>query len=228
MILDVRERELIPLLPQWTTKQIPVGDIWIGLSGEEIQPGGVVAERKSVRDFEASFLDGRYREQRSRLLAFCAEKQTRPLYIIEGNLNSTRSLQKPAIVKLLSRLTLRYGISILQTASVNETAQLAASLAEQWHEDKTVFQGEAVKYAETISSSRKTNRLDNLASAMLQQCPGISAKGAEALLEHFKTFPKLLQAAENDIASIKVGTRKIGPVVAKRLWDLFHELNGST
>ena len=73
MILDVRERELIPLLPQWTTKQIPVGDIWIGLSGEEIQPGGVVAERKSVRDFEASFLDGRYREQRSRLLAFCAE-----------------------------------------------------------------------------------------------------------------------------------------------------------
>lgn len=227
MILDVRERELIPLLPQWSTKQIPVGDIWIGLSGEEIQPGGVVAERKTVRDFEGSFLDGRYREQRARLLAFCAEKQLRPLYIIEGNLNSTRSLQKPAIIKLLSRLTLRYGISILQTANLNETAQLATSLAEQWHEDRTVFQGEAVKYAETISSSRKTNRLENLASAMLQQCPGISAKGAEALLDHFKTFPLLLQAAEKDIATIKVGTRKIGPVVAKRLWDLFHSDGGA-
>ena len=226
MILDVRERELIVRLPTWTTKQISVGDIWIGVSGEHICPGGVVAERKSADDLEASILDGRYREQRTRLLAYCAERQARPLYIIEGDLDRLYGrLTKQALLKYLSRLTLRYGVSVLQTGSLNETADLARILNDQWTEDKTVFQGETVKYADTISSSKKTNRIDNCGIAMLQQCPGISAKGAQALMEHFKTFHGLLQANMNDIAAIKVGNRKLGPVVAQRLWEVFHDLN---
>lgn len=72
--LDNRERDLIPLLPTATVQQLPVGDIWIGEG-----PGSLVIERKAVADLESSLLDGRYREQRTRLLAHCAAEQKRPL-----------------------------------------------------------------------------------------------------------------------------------------------------
>ena len=42
-VVDTRERDLIPLLYPWPTRTIPVGDIWIGLSGEDVTVGGIVA-----------------------------------------------------------------------------------------------------------------------------------------------------------------------------------------
>ena len=95
LVLDSRERELIALMPTCpsaqlpvstssitvaqlpvstssiTVAQLPVGDIWIG--SPETNEYAVVVERKAVADLESSLSDGRYREQRTRLLAFCAE-----------------------------------------------------------------------------------------------------------------------------------------------------------
>ena len=86
--LDTREADLIKLL-QGPVKQLPVGDIWIGIEDtlpSGIKEGGLIIERKSIRDFEASILDGRYKEQRGRILAFCQENKTQPMYILEGSL----------------------------------------------------------------------------------------------------------------------------------------------
>ena len=224
MILDVRERELSFRLPSWQKKQLPVGDAWIGLSGEEITAGGVVVERKSADDLEASILDGRYREQRTRLLAYSVEKGAKALYIIEGDLDRLYGrLQKKALLKHMTRLSLRYGVGILQTSCLNETAELLRILQEQYEEDKSVFQAQTLSYTDVVSSSRKTNRADNLFSLMIQQCPGVSGKVAAALVSHFQTFPRLFTADERMIAEVKNGARRIGPVVAKRLYEVLHE-----
>jgi hypothetical protein len=91
-ILDTRETDLIKYFETSTEKsikQLPVADIWIGLdTDEKIKEGGLIIERKSIRDLEASILDGRYREQRGRILSFCQENKTQPLYILEGYLSS--------------------------------------------------------------------------------------------------------------------------------------------
>lgn len=227
MLIDIRERDLIKLLPDQPTAQLPVADIWIGLSGEAISVGGVVAERKSLADFQASFVDGRYREQRTRLLAYCSEKKAKPLYILEGDLNRVQGrIGKQPLLKLITRLTLRYGISVLQTASLQETADLCKILESQVQEDPNVFQGEIISYTEVVSSSKKVNRSENLGSAMLQQCPGVSAKVADALLDHYKLFSALLKASQEDLANVKVGStgRRVGPAIAGRLWELFHSL----
>lgn len=226
MLLDIRERELRLRLPSWPTKQLPVGDIWIGLSGEHIAVGGVVAERKTADDLEASILDGRYREQRTRLLSYCSQQGGRPLYIVEGDLDRLYGrLTKQALTKYLTRLSLRYGVAIWQTASLDETAELCRILADQYAEDATVFQAQAqiVKYTETISASRKTNQLAHLGSAMLQQCPGVSARVADSLMAHFQSFPGVIAASETELAAVKAGERKVGPAVAKRLWSAFHQ-----
>ena len=222
IVLDTREHGLIGILssPQ---QQLPVGDAWIlDGSGNPL----VVVERKTTADFEASFLDGRYREQRTRLLAFCAEKKAKALYVLEGGIDGRkRSLTRDALQKLLHRLMLRYGVAVWHTTSLEDTAQTLKLLAAQVTEDAKVFEGETVSYTDVNKVSKKGNQDDPMVFAVgcLQQCPGVSAKAASALVEAFGGFQGVLAADEKGLAEVKVGARKLGPVVAKRLWGLLHQ-----
>jgi len=223
-LLDIRERDLIPLMPNWPVKMLPIGDLWIGVKDEEIQEGSVIAERKTVMDFEASFLDGRYREQRTRLLAYCSEKKAKPFYIIEGSFDRPQQrLEKKALWKLLTRLALRYGIGLFFTRSLEETAELGEILLEQWKEDSKVFQGETVSYAETLHVAKKDNTSAVVQTMMIAQVPGISVKTAQALLLVHKSFESVFKATEAELAATQVTeTRKFGAAAAKKLWTALH------
>lgn len=226
MLLDVRERDLIGLLPSEPTKQLEVGDIWIGLSGEVLAPGSLCIERKQINDLEGSLKDGRYREQRTRLLYHCQQTKARPLYIIEGSLDAGRLTPKKTFQKVLARLSLRYGVPFLQTTGIQDTANLLCALEEQIKEDPSVFiiPETNVPYTELVGNSKKANRNANTASAMLQQVTGVSDSIASALLTKFGSFSKLYEASEKEIAETKVSEkRKVGPAVAKRLWATFHD-----
>ncbi len=223
LVLDTREHGLIPLLSSATVQQLPVGDAWV------CDPSGntlVVVERKTTADFEASFLDGRYREQRTRLLAYCAEHKARALYLLEGGVDGRRrTLGRDALQKLLHRLMLRYGVAIWHTTSLEDTAQTLMLLTAQVTEDAKVFDAETVSYTDVNKISKKSNQEDPkvFASACLQQCPGVSAKAADALLGVFPTLTEIMAADEPSLANVKVGARKLGPAVAKRLWGLLHK-----
>ena len=226
-VVDTRERELIPLL-NWPTRTLPVGDIWIGLSGEHVTKGGVVIERKTTDDLEASILDGRYREQRTRLTTYCQERSARPLYVIEGPMDRLwGKLTQETLQKYLNRLTLRYGVSIIHTEVINSTAKLCQTLVSQIAAEPEVFVSTdpaAIPYSHTVSVSKRTNREDpkNFAACALQGCPGISAAAAEAILTVFTNLAGVMGAEEEKLAAVLVGKRKLGPTVAKRLFGLLH------
>ena len=230
--LDTREGELIRLLqaPQDIVKQLPVADIWIGITeSNTLSEGGLLIERKSIRDLEASILDGRYREQRGRLLASCHENKTQPMYILEGSFSSgTGRLTKKALMKFINRLIFHYNIAVMQTASLSETAELIQTLAEQWKEDPTSLQRttEVVKVTDGIHVQKKANAMDprQFAICCIAQCPGVSVKAAEQLITTFGSLPGVLQATKEEVEQVKVGLRKIGPVVSKRLYELLHHL----
>lgn len=221
ILLDNREHALIELLPQTTVKQLPVGDAWIQTNDQTV----LVIERKTTADFEASFLDGRYREQRTRLLAYCSEQKAKALYILEGGLDGRRrSLERQALQKLIHRLSLRYGVAVWSTKDTEDTANTLCILAEQVKDDPKVFEGEQVSYTDVQHVTKKANKEDPraFALAVLQGCPGISAKSAAAIWDASQSFQKLLEMSENVIANIKSGERRVGPAVAKRLWTLLH------
>ena len=230
--LDTREGELIRLLqaPEDIVKQLPVADIWIGITEvNTLSEGGLLIERKSIRDLEASILDGRYREQRGRLLASCHENKTQPMYILEGSLSSgTGRLTKKALMKFINRLIFHYNIAVMQTASLSETADLIQTLVEQWKEDPTSLQRttELVKVTDGIHVQKKANAMDprQFAICCIAQCPGVSVKAAEQLVTTFGSLPGVLQATIKELEQVKVGARKIGPVVSKRLYELLHHL----
>jgi ERCC4-type nuclease len=227
--VDIRERELLPLLSPWTARQLPVGDIWIGLSGEEVGPAGLVIERKTTDDLEASLLDGRYREQRTRLSTYCAQQGARAAYVIEGPMDRLwGKMTAQALQKVLNRLALRYGIAVFHTESVEGTAELCRLFAAQMAEEPAVFAATAaagVAYGSTVAISKRENR-DNpraWAAAALQGCPGVSNAAAEAILAAFGgTFAGVWAAEEAALAGVIVGKRRLGPAVAKRLFKNLH------
>jgi len=222
IFLDTREHGLQPHLPEATSQQLPVGDAWI-LNAEHQTV--VVVERKTTSDFEASFLDGRYREQRTRLLAYASEQKAKALYILEGGLDGKiRTMQRQALQKLANRLMLRYGVPVWCSTSLEDTAKVLQTLVAQVKEDPKVFEGTTVSYTDVQHVSKKVNKDDPKAfgCAALQQCPGLSAKTVLALMESFGSFKGVYEAEESVLAETKMGARKLGPVVAKRLYSLLH------
>ena len=231
-LLDNRERHLMPLLTVDSSNvlMLPIGDIWIGIDAETKKPvkDGLVIERKTIVDLEASILDGRYREQRTRLLAFCQEHGAQPLYILEGGYSGTTGrLSAQSLMKVTARLQYKHGIPILHTQSLEETAALIKALDEYWTEDSANFQRstEPLRAIDSIHVSKKVNAIDpkQFRMACLAQCTGVSVKMAETLATIYSSWSTLLAASEKDIAAIvQPGGRKVGPAVAKRLWSLFH------
>jgi ERCC4-type nuclease len=234
--VDVREQELIGCMEGkegMIVKQLPVGDIWMGMEveeeGEEAKhkEGGWVIERKTIQDWEASILDGRYREQRGRILAYCQEHKTRPVYLLEGSWeNGTGRLGKKALMKFMNRLIFHYQIPVFFTSSCEETAEWLVSLQEQWKEtdpQKSIHKKmDDIKVTDGIHIQKKVNAGDPTIFAItcLAQCPGVSVKMAEAILQEHKTLQGVMEASIKQVESVKVGNRKVGPVVAKRLLDL--------
>lgn len=224
MILDSREHALIELAPSETVRTLDVGDIWIGLSGEELVAGGILIERKTVADFEASFMDKRYREQRTRLTAYCQERGAKPMYIIEGSIQEGgRTLKKTAIWKLLFRLAIRYGITVFNTVNLAETLEVLQTLEAQWTSDPETFKTpNNFSYVEAVGAVKKDSG-DNprvFAIQCLTACRGISVKIAEALLEKFGGFQGVMGATSDEMSVVKSGTKAIGLAVARRLWCL--------
>ena len=234
-LIDTRENDLIKLLeeqPEMAVKQLPVADIWIGVDNEgKMSEGGLIIERKSIRDLEASILDGRYREQRGRILSYCQENKTHPIYILEGALSSnTGRLEKSALIKFINRLILHYQISVIHSESTKETAEVIIALVQQLQEQdpqKSIRpKTDTVKVTDGIHIQKKANASDHrqFAISCLTQCPGVSVKIAEALVDNFKSLKGVIEAPVKDIEAVKVGNRRVGPVVSKRLSDILNEL----
>lgn len=227
--LDMREtglRAALSCAPP--TGALPVGDVWIGCSGEEVAANGIILERKTVADFDASIKDGRYDEQRGRMLAYAQERGAKVAYVVEGHIEKS-SLGPVALVKKIAHAELNHGIPVFRTFSQVETARLCEALLAMWADGKfgaDAGTGRAQRAADGIHIVKKANSEDphQFALQILCQCPGLSVKAAEALLAEFGGLRQVLDAEESALAAVKVGTRKLGPAVAGRFCTLFKDL----
>jgi ERCC4-type nuclease len=224
--LDMRETGLLAAFTaKPPTAALPVGDVWIGCSGEEVAPHGILLERKTVADFDASIKDGRYDEQRGRLLAYAQERGAKVAYVVEGNVERS-SLGPAALVKKIAHAELNHGIPVFRTFSQAETARLCEALLAMWADGKFGAEGRAQRAADGIHVVKKANVEDphQFALQILCQCPGLSVKAAEALLAEFGGLRQVLAAEESALAAVKVGARRLGPAVAGRFCILFADM----
>ena len=83
---------------------------------------------------------------------------------------------------------------------------------------------DSVKVTDGLHIQKKVNASDHkqFAISCLAQCPGVSVKMAEALIDTFGSLKGVIEAPVKDIEVVKVGTRKVGPVVSKRLSEILN------
>jgi ERCC4-type nuclease len=103
--------------------------------------GGVILEGKSLSDLEASIIDGRYEEQRGRLLAYANQNKVAIGYIIEGDTATFqgRRFTGNSVLKIISRIQFYHRIPVFQTRSMEATMALATLIESEWLKDKTHY-----------------------------------------------------------------------------------------
>jgi ERCC4-type nuclease len=237
LLIDNREhglmKELTAIGLPFTIATLDVGDIMIqNAEGEPL----LVAERKSHADFAASNQDGRYREQRARLMAVRGSGVA-VLYILEGTWTTNIDrvfggrTTESTLQRLTTRLILRYGMPVLATAGIAETARWCRRLFEQLTDDPTAFHPEGLAaetagamatYTATFSTAKKGNKdASGVAHAMLSAIPGLGGKRVGSLLEQ-KSVSDLVAMSAAEIGTIVAGGKKLGEKLGTTIWDALH------
>ncbi len=189
VIVDHREassrviREIYRLDLEVDMQQLEVGDY--------ILSERVGVERKTVRDFLQSLIDGRLLGQSRDL----AESFERPLMIIEGNgLYTERNIHPNAIRGALACITVDYHIPTIFTEDETETAQIIASIAGREQKDR--------KSDIPIRCQRKVLSLPELQRFVVEGLPGVSAVLTKRLLNHFGSVEKVMDASKDELKEV--------------------------
>lgn len=126
LAIDSRERGLLKCLAEKyavepAVKQLSLGDAVVSAGNKTI-----LVERKTVADLAASIADGRYREQRARLLDAQGSGCT-AMYIIEGS-HSGGGIPYTTLLSAMLSCAVKYKFPVVRTASIEETCYVLTKL----------------------------------------------------------------------------------------------------
>ena len=239
IVLDMRETALLALVPPLLADlsgvvveraAVAVGDVAFYTATEK---AAVLLERKSIDDLASSHRDGRYKEQRARLLGQRGEG-TVIGYLLEGAASSFTAARftEADMRNAILRLQFRYTIPVLQTSSAADTASYIKSVAVALLRDPACFcgglattaAGAAAVYAEAIHVRKADNSTpDLIVRSMLRVVPGLGPTAVEGIAAAVgSSLTRLLALTEAEIAAISVGKRRLGPALARVLYSVLH------
>jgi DNA excision repair protein ERCC-4 len=201
IVVDHRETAsgLIDILKQMPgvevrVEQLPVGDYLVN--------GVCLFERKTLRDFAASIIDGRLFSQASRLAAGLL----RAAVILEGTARDLEgsAMHREALLGAVVSLTLIFDLPVLRSREPAESARLLIYAAQQLRRDAS----DALPRRGKRPKGKRRIQL-----RVLQGLPGIGPDRAAALLERFGNVQAVMTATPEAL----VGVDGIGEKIAWRL-----------
>ena len=211
--IDVREPEPIKtaLLSEvtCTTKPLVVGDYIIYVNSE----ARMCIERKTVDDLHASIIDGRFRDQRQRMV----ETGMPIVYILEGRLYVDKAIQGA-----LENLAIVHNIPVISSVNMQQTVSIIKSLGKKLSSSVSKNSGTPVTYnAPRAKSDTPFSSLEK----MLTTIPGVSGTVAKGIGAKYNTMAELLTVIKSEKDTClqdvpiesKTGTRRLGPALSKRI-----------
>lgn len=236
LILDSRENSLISAIKSrdldiYTHKisvisqQLDVGDILIQTDNKSW-----IFERKTVSDLISSVKDGRYKEQKGRLLS-TYETVT---YIIEGDdIISSKNERNQTLLSSIYIYTLyRDDIKLIFTRNIEETATFILTMCTKIIDkpEKLIQiqdkQNDGKKsYLDLIKIKKIDNITPNICYIMqLSQIPTISTIIAKYIQNIYPTMKSLLNALDSaeDKVQLLCKIEKIGKEKAIRILEYLH------
>lgn len=204
-------------------KQLDLGDIHIIHLNNTY-----IIERKTVNDLISSIKDGRYKEQKYRLLS----SGCKITYIIEGDdIISSKQNKYDLLSSVYMHLIYRDNISLIFTRNISETATFILTLCTKIIDKPESFIRKETEYVDNIKMKKIKNITPELCYIMqLSQIPTISTILAKNIQKSFPTLTTLLQTIQNchnidDKINILTSINKIGKEKAIKILEYFQLLN---
>lgn len=217
LIIDAREIKLSSLMRiPFKSESLPIGDILI-----ESDDHRLLIERKTCEDLKASIKDGRFREQRSRLLSWKTPNQ-KVIYIIEGCLDDDR--------RVIHRLMIAYDIPVWRTSSTEETRDyiewIHGNGLDGFFKKRDIEKDriENIRFSCELSK-KKIITPKNLLVSALSSINGVSYEMAKSLSGSFENIRQFVKEFDPDksieYTTVNGSTKKIGKVILNRINSLF-------
>ena len=229
LYVDTREKKLQPhIKSEYIEKQLDLGDIFIDSPSYKL-----MIERKTISDFNASLRDGRYRNQKLRLLEWRDTDITtkRVIYILETNCDAKDSAYWGAVVNA----NLRDNIIVIQTDNTKKTAEIIEDIKKKVDENK--FENLKITrneiYLEGCNNNKKGDysNPESFYLGVLTLIPGISKNMSAEIVQRFPTLILLIDEIKKNMANtelklkkrlqflsdIKINERRLGDKLAEKI-----------
>ena len=230
LLLDSREKKLIDdingreldrygALMDIRVKQLEVADVII-----ENNDKTLLIERKTINDMLSSIKDGRYKEQKTRLLASGHDIT----YIIEGDdiLSNLNQRNQDLLSSIYMFSMYRDKIHLVFTKNTCDTATFILTLCTKMIDkpDKFVISSvnDSVSYADCIKMKKMKNITPEICYIMqLSQIPTISSTIAKNIQKQYPTMRILIDVLNNtsDKLCLLCEIEKVGKEKAKKILE---------
>jgi len=222
LIKDIKERDLDKYAQtiKIETKQLDIADISISSNEKTL-----LIERKTVSDLLSSIKDGRYKEQKTRLLSSGYDVT----YIIEGDdiLSNLNQRNQEILSSIYIFSMYRDKIHLIFTRNITDTATFILTLCTKMIDkaDKFISNDNQVSYVDCIKMKKSSNVTPEVCFIMqLSQIPSISSTIAQNIQKHFPTMRKFINVLDNtqDKVSLLCKIDKIGKEKAFKILEYFN------
>ena len=219
LIIDDREQAIISQMDgSHEIGHLILGDFHI-VSADKTMIHAIL-ERKTIDDLRASLKDHRYHEQKSRLLEYHRLNNSVTIgYIIEGDLT-----KEPILEGMILRAMIRDHFLILNSKNTSDTVTIITKLLGTFNHPKCfdTRKNDLPQQAELPSKKQITK--DTYFKYSLALIPQMSIKKADAIIKSgISSFVDLKELSEQEISDIKVGKRRIGGQLAKKIISFINQ-----
>ena len=218
MVLDCREHKLMEIFPETETQQLDIGDIlYVDSENSDIK---CIVERKTLNDLSSSIIDGRYKEQKSRLVA----SGYKIIYIIEGLTKNNHGVKFSTLLSAMLNIQIRDNITVIRTKDINETANILIMLKEKLPNTDT----KQIVYNSSIHISKKQNMTKELVFINQLSCiPGISDKISRDICNVYPRMRDLILKyneleTERERERLLTSINGIGTVLSRKVYDFIY------
>lgn len=206
----------------------------------------LLIERKTYDDLSSSIIDGRFREQKTRI-EDSLNDNSKVMYIIEGHIKEKEkhgvkmNILEGAIINLI----FKHKFKVLNTMNIDNTFQNIVTILKKYKKrefdikndtnDKNDNQKEEIISVPDINFAnlKKADRIsNNIFNLQLCVIPGVSINIAKKITTHYKTMIDLINTynenednnkKENLLADIQItDKRKLGKALSKKIYNALH------
>jgi len=183
-------------------RRLPIGDYQVD--------NRLIVERKTLKDFAVSIIDGRLFKQMIRL----ANSISSGVLILEGTVSDTVEIgvTRQAMQGALITVSLILGIPVLRSKDPSETAKLIVFIARQI---ESMAGGGMQRHGYRPKTKRKRQLF------ILQGLPGVGPEKAERLLAMFGSVEAAISASSSELQAVD----GIGKSIADKIkWAVGEEM----